>query len=384
MGIRTLWKRILASVIILCLVYNTFSPPTESSSFGSADDINSNNNNFSNGTSLWKKSARKLTRALKTFVNGPCYNKTRGVFDGVIPQQSTFAWVTLVAGAKDSTFEMALVYAKALRDLNTEADVIFLVADDVPRMLFGKYWDKIYRLQVRILFTTPPVTPATVIGKGYREALTKSGLSWDHSKMRALQLVEYEKVIFQDADCLHLVNNDHLFSMPHLTGTDGPSSPLNSGFMVLRPSEEDFKGLVELGNEGDFTARTYWRKSYPPRYYANYAAETQGLWYYYFFRVKGRGHLLEQAVYNYQDTKSKQSGTRIVHFTACGKPTKPKENHNPLCGEFHSKWKAVWSSLFDKGEEPTIENNNGDNSIPKSPYVSIPPATSFVCENDYE
>ena len=69
------------------------------------------------------------------------------------------------------------------------------------------------------------------------------------TKCRVFDMVEFDKVIFCDADLLILKNIDHCFELPHMTAAlDGeymnlwPGAPhFNSGFFVVKPE----KGLMQ-------------------------------------------------------------------------------------------------------------------------------------------
>lgn len=67
-------------------------------------------------------------------------------------------------------------------------------------------------------------------------------------------MVEYDKVIFCDADLMFLKNCDHCFEMPHMTAAlDGeymnlwPTLPhFNSGFMVIEPGKDSSNSIMEF------------------------------------------------------------------------------------------------------------------------------------------
>ncbi|KAJ0014426.1 hypothetical protein Pint_19887 [Pistacia integerrima] len=67
---------------------------------------------------------------------------------------------------------------------------------------------------------------------------------WNYSKLRVWQLIEYEKVIFIDADLLVLRNIDKFFSYPQLSAAGNDGSLFNSGIMVIEPSLCMFEKLM--------------------------------------------------------------------------------------------------------------------------------------------
>lgn len=69
------------------------------------------------------------------------------------------------------------------------------------------------------------------------------------TKLHAFRLVQYEKVIFLDADTLVLRRLSHLFESPHSFSAapdQGWPDAFNSGVMVLEPSQESFDGLIDM------------------------------------------------------------------------------------------------------------------------------------------
>lgn len=95
-----------------------------------------------------------------------------------------------------------------------------------------------------INFPTLPLAP--------RRKNTHTGrrdLAASLTKLHAFRLVQYEKVIFLDADTLVLRRLSHLFESPHSFSAapdQGWPDAFNSGVMVLEPSQESFDGLIDM------------------------------------------------------------------------------------------------------------------------------------------
>ena len=71
-----------------------------------------------------------------------------------------------------------------------------------------------------------------------------------YTKLRAWQLVEFDKVVLLDADTLVLKNVDELFDRPEIAAAPDFFLPdrFSSGVMVLDPSEETFARMIaQLG-----------------------------------------------------------------------------------------------------------------------------------------
>ena len=71
-------------------------------------------------------------------------------------------------------------------------------------------------------------------------------------KLQIFNLVEYEKIVYLDSDMFVVQNLDNLFDAPHMSAVvadiyDQPECvELNSGLMVINPSEKEYKGLISF------------------------------------------------------------------------------------------------------------------------------------------
>ena len=125
----------------------------------------------------------------------------------------------------------AIALAQSIIQSNSTKDLVLLADDSISsksiRGLKTAGW-KIKRIQrIRSPFAQ----------KGsYNE--------WNYSKLRIWQLIEYEKVIFIDADLLVLNNIDKLFVHPQVSAAPNDKMIFNSGVMVIEPSMCMFKDLM--------------------------------------------------------------------------------------------------------------------------------------------
>ena len=144
----------------------------------------------------------------------------------------------------------------------------------------------------------------------FREVVTRSGKWWDWVKLCAFLAQPYEKVVFLDSDLLFLANVDELFLMPDGTHADGPFSRLNSGLVVLKPSEATFRELVRLVLAGDFDRERGWERSQTHDDVPRIGGETTHGLLHYFYDVKPStpAKLLDRSVYNYQDVEPAPTG----------------------------------------------------------------------------
>ncbi|CAI9303225.1 unnamed protein product [Lactuca saligna] len=68
---------------------------------------------------------------------------------------------------------------------------------------------------------------------------------YNYSKLRIWQLIEYDKVIFIDADLIVLKNLDEFFRYPQLSAVGNDKYIFNSGVIVVEPSKCMFNGLMK-------------------------------------------------------------------------------------------------------------------------------------------
>ncbi|KAK3007995.1 hypothetical protein RJ639_014665 [Escallonia herrerae] len=67
---------------------------------------------------------------------------------------------------------------------------------------------------------------------------------WNYSKLRIWQLIEYDKLLFIDADLVALKNMDEFFQYPELSAAGNDKSLFNSGVMLVEPSKCMFTILM--------------------------------------------------------------------------------------------------------------------------------------------
>jgi hypothetical protein len=122
------------------------------------------------------------------------------------------------------------------------------------------------------------------------------------AKMRALQLTDYDRIIFVDLDVILLANIDHLFAIDHFTALSGGNSPFNAGLFVLTPSCQDFVDINDVATSDSFNVERGWNDYGPFPHWLRpnemsdwtfYAAQAeQGIMHYYFNCYKKTGEML--------------------------------------------------------------------------------------------
>lgn len=246
------------------------------------------------------------------------------------------AWVTHVNSDPRYVIQVGVLFT-TLKLSNTTGEFVLLCVK------CGLGQDQgLKRLGVRLLDTKLPIQQwelaypyrdHRLIVKGYNrnsgDGEIRSGIS-DFVKLRVHQLTEYAVCVFLDADMLIRGNIDHVFWLPEGSHADGPRSPFNAGLVVIAPRREDFRNLVAVVRDGNYTDASGWRGEGPCRWASGCNARhvTQGLWD-WFYRVGRKtggpreSMTLPRHVYNaLQDEPAGSfSAACVVHFTACGKPS---------------------------------------------------------------
>lgn len=74
-----------------------------------------------------------------------------------------------------------------------------------------------------------------------------------YTKLEIFKLMDYEKIVYLDADMIVLHNIDHLFQCPHMSAVaagcwsiSNSKFNFNSGLLVIEPSLDIYENLIEL------------------------------------------------------------------------------------------------------------------------------------------
>ncbi len=184
------------------------------------------------------------------------------------PATSRFAYVTLATNADYALGALALI--NSIKATGTTADCVVLHTSVPDASL-----DRLREAGARLIRTELLDTSAEFNTTHARDALhakaafTKGTKPPFHTpldnfaKLRLWQLVEYEAVVFIDADALMLKNCDKLFGYPEFCAAPNVYESLadfhrlNSGVFTARPSDETFGAMMaRLDVPGVFWRRT--------------------------------------------------------------------------------------------------------------------------------
>lgn len=170
-----------------------------------------------------------------------------------------YSYVTLLSN--DSYLFGVILLNKSLKDTNAQYPLVVLATTDVSKPVLnileqlGLKYKTVEPIQSDEMLQYN-MTINNIFAKTWYSCLTKFEL---------FNMIEYEKIVYLDADILVLKNLDHLFKCPHLTSAlDGeyfniwPDDPhFNAGIMVIEPNIEEYQKIM------DFTtteALTHWNK----------------------------------------------------------------------------------------------------------------------------
>lgn len=139
------------------------------------------------------------------------------------------AYVTLLYG--DEFVLGVRVLGKSIRDTKTTRDMVVLVSDGV-----SNYAKNLLKADGWI------VTPISLLHNPNQVRPTRF---WGvYTKLKIFNMTDYKKVVYLDADTIVVKNIDDLFKCGKFCANLKHSERLNSGVMVVEPSEELFKDMV--------------------------------------------------------------------------------------------------------------------------------------------
>ena len=254
---------------------------------------------------------------------------------------SRFAWVSTLCG--DSKYVPAIaVLGHSLQRANTTHDMVLLVTGKVAKERASLA--QLQQIGWKMHFVDPIVD--SPFGHNSTRYLCFS------MKLSAFDLVEYEKIVLLDADTAVMQNADDLFeqyprepsAIAAAPNNRYPAVEVNSGVLVLKPSRETARGLVDHVRSG---AVTEWDGA------------DQGLINQFFF---GKIDYLPP-FYNVMNTdldsytmnwllRQHPTAIKIVHYVSnkpifCGRDTHCIEGSGEVPSPFTISYHDHWWRLYD-------------------------------------
>lgn len=194
-----------------------------------------------------------------------------------------------------------------------------------------------------------PINTTAITFDFLREKINKNGCcgAAELIKLNSYRLLQYDRVVHVDADTFFLHPIDELFDREFsLIYTTDPNMatfkkkieqfPVQGGFIVLRPSVEDYQGIIRVMMTTEFRIHRGWNSSHIGWYWGGMTV--QGVLPYYYFRVTqpNRTQIVDRCYYNTMaDTPEcstqKTSELKSAHFTVCQKPWTCSPYRTRLC-----------------------------------------------------
>ena len=237
------------------------------------------------------------------------------------PGTNKFAYASLLANPSSSDHRdyllSFLVAAESIRQTGSTYDIV--------AMVYGVINEEDEQLLINEDIKLVRVGGVgAALGENF-ESFDEGAAKVFRAKLRVLQLVDYDMVLFFDADVVFLQNCDDLFETPlDFVGRAGLNSPFNAGMFLVRPSWQALVDITDVSLSQSFTPELGWFEygAIPDwreedraitmdwSFYG--ASVDQGLVYYYYFCFR-QGQNATLLPYNAYEE-------RLVHFTGIHKP----------------------------------------------------------------
>jgi hypothetical protein len=168
---------------------------------------------------------------------------------------SQYAYASLLAFPSSPEhreyFISFLVAAESIRRTGSQQDIVALVyghlSQDDEELLRIQ---NIRSVRVGPVGTNLPSNP---------EAFDDNAAIIYRAKIRVLQMIEYEMVLFFDSDVIFTELMDHLFATDKdFVGRVGNDSPLNAGLFLIRPSWQAFVDINDVAMTAQFSVQDGW------------------------------------------------------------------------------------------------------------------------------
>ncbi|KAF8704111.1 hypothetical protein HU200_031600 [Digitaria exilis] len=164
------------------------------------------------------------------------------------------AYVTLLYG--DEFVLGVRVLGKSLRDTGTRRDMVVLVSDGV-----SEYSRKLLQADGWI------VNPITLLANPNQ---VRPKRFWGvYTKLKIFNMTNYKKVVYLDADTIVVKSIDDLFKCGQFCGNLKHSERMNSGVMVVEPSEALFNDMIN--KVGSLPSYTGGDQGFLNSYYSDFA-----------------------------------------------------------------------------------------------------------------
>lgn len=160
-----------------------------------------------------------------------------------------YSYVTILTD--DSYTYGICLLIESMKKVNTKYPLLVLITEDVSEPSL----EILRQLNIKIQKINKIQISDYIYSHNFQINSTLS-VTWKNcwTKFQIFNLIEYDKIVFLDADIMILKNLDHLFEKPHMTAAlDGeywnlwPNWPhFNSGCLVIEPSTDLFNNILNF------------------------------------------------------------------------------------------------------------------------------------------
>lgn len=277
---------------------------------------------------------------------------------GVVKRRKKVAYAITIT--KDGFFQdgaavLAWSIIKQAQHSRHDTD-ISLVAFVHPLVVEAR--PKLRKLGFHVIEAPMPINITAIEHKFLREKINLNGCcgASELIKLNAYRLLQYDNVVHMDADTM-VINpiNEILHTNYSLVYTTDPNMathkgedkmPAQGGFLVLKPSETDFRAIIDTLMTTKFVSGGAWNGTKIGWFWGGMTV--QGILPYYYNKVTvpnvHRRKIVDRCVYNTMaDTKMCEeipfSQVKTAHFTICQKPWACYGGFiNKLCEALHKEW----------------------------------------------
>ena len=207
-------------------------------------------------------------------------------------QPSRFAYVALLSirpgkdglnAASNPYFLDCIIALHAVRDSGSTHDRVVMLLGEIDPMGLHILQDE----GIRVVSVGHVASHSDSI----RDHMHPASAAVYRAKLRILQLVEYERVVFIDTDLIVSESAEYLFHLPYVfVGQPGRLSPFNAGMFMVQPSLQAYSDVEDVAASHNFNQQLGWMEYGPVnkhdgttidwRFYGS--TVDQGLLYFYF------------------------------------------------------------------------------------------------------
>eukprot|EP01041_Mallomonas_annulata_P008674 gene8674-17907_t len=259
---------------------------------------------------------------------------------------------------KDGFFQdgaAVLAYSVIAASKGKDYDITF-IAFVHPNVTIARPF--LSRLGYNVIEAPTPLNTSAIRGNKFlREKIDKNGCcgATELIKLYAYRLTDFDRIVHMDADTMLINPIDELFAMNRsLIYTTDPNMAtfkgelgLPGGFLVLKPSIQDYLNIVNIVMTVPFRNGGGWNNSHVGWYWGGMTIQGVLAYYYYLVTTPGRSLKVDRCIYNTMaDTIPCSNQTldeiKSAHFTVCQKPWNCEywqgDWHEPLCKKLHERW----------------------------------------------